>query len=108
MRAGDPERDLASLLASKGVPPFLVAANITEANYREVRLWKEDGRVRVRATCVDDETQKELIFLYHYDAENVLQQIEMQVGSNRSVIWDRKEQIAMMARRISAPAVAVP
>jgi hypothetical protein len=90
------------LLANKGIPPFLLAANIAEANYESVRLWKEDGTVRVETVCVDEETSQRQVYLYLYDAYMVLQSIQQTVGSNHAVIWNRQHEIAAKVKEAFA------
>lgn len=98
----DPVAELGRLLASKGVPPFVVASNISDPSYTSVRLWKENGCVRVETTCVDDETQQEHLYTYRYDAASVLQRIEMTVAGRSCTVWDRQSDIAKLGAAISA------
>jgi hypothetical protein len=108
LRTEDPLAQLGQLLASRGVPPFLVAANIMEDNYRSVRLWKENGCILVETTCMDDETGTEQVYLYRYDKDAVLQTIEMQVCGHSDLIWNRRTEIENAARTLQASVSRVP
>ncbi len=88
---------LGKALVSKGVPPFLVAANITEPEYDQVHLWKQDGWIFVRTRCVDPDDGQQLTFLYHYDETVTLQKIEMELGGRTSIHYDRKDELQRLA-----------
>lgn len=73
--------------ADDGIPPFLVASNISVDCYKAIRLWKEDGSIWVESICIDDETDQKMTFVYRYTLDSRLQSIEMILGSKRDMIW---------------------
>jgi len=95
---------LAKLLVHKGTPPFMLAANIAEPNYQTVRLWKDPSSICVETVCLDDETGRLMTFNYRYSLDQVLQRIEMQLGKNREVLWDRNREVAKLVRQLSPAA----
>jgi hypothetical protein len=91
---------LAQVLANKGVPPFVLANNITEENYDEISLYKRDGYIIVDMYCKDVETGQSLLFRYKYNSNEVLLKSEMIIAGRSSVIWDREAEIAKLVEQI--------
>jgi hypothetical protein len=91
---------LAQVLANKGVPPFVLANNITEENYDEISLYKRDGYIIVDMYCKDEETGQSLLFRYKYNSNEVLLKSEMIIAGRSSVIWDREAEIAKLVEQI--------
>lgn len=94
------KKKLAHILANKGVPPFVLANNITESNYDEVSLYKRDGYIIVDMYCKDEETGQPLQFRYKYNSNEVLLKSEMIIAGRSSVMWDREEEIAKLTEQI--------
>ncbi len=91
---------LAHVLANKGIPPFVLANNISEANYDEVSLYKRDQLIIVDMYCKDEETGEPLQFKYMYNQEEVLLKSEMIIAGRSSLMWDREAEIANLTKQI--------
>lgn len=91
---------LAHVLANKGIPPFVLANNISEENYDEVSLYKRDQMIIVDMYCKDDETGEPLQFKYMYNKDEVLLKTEMIIAGRSSVMWDREAEIATLTMQI--------
>ncbi|GIO70266.1 hypothetical protein SK3146_03803 [Paenibacillus konkukensis] len=91
---------LAHVLANKGIPPFVLANNISEANYDEISLYKRDQMIIVDMYCKDDETGEPLQFKYMYNKDEVLLKSEMIIAGRSSVMWDREAEIAILTKQI--------
>lgn len=89
----DVSRELGELLANKGVPPFVLANNISVDSYQQISLYKRDGLIFVDMVCLDPDTEQLLEFRYTYDKNEILLRKEMTVAGRTSVIWDRKTAI---------------
>lgn len=90
------QEELGRLLANKGVPPFVLANNISLKNYDEVSLYKRDGLIIVDMYCKDEDTGEPLQFRFKYDMDEVLIRKEMVIGGRSSVIWDRETEIGKL------------
>lgn len=93
---------LARVVASKGVPPFVLASNIHDPAYRSVRLWKEDTFIMVETVCDDPDTAEPMTFLYRYDSEKVLLHIDVTHLGRTSTYYDRSEEIRQLAEQVVA------
>lgn len=93
-------KQLGELLANKGIPPFVLANNISESNYDEVSLYKRDGFIFVDMFCKDISTGQPLQFRYKYDNNEVLLRSEMTIGGRTSVVWDRDVEIKNLTNKI--------
>ncbi|MEK4471790.1 hypothetical protein NSQ91_01025 [Paenibacillus sp. FSL R7-0048] len=91
---------LAHVLANKGVPPFVLANNISEANYDEISFYKRDQMIIVDMYCKDDETGEPLQFRYIYNKDEVLLKSEMIIAGRPSEMWDREAEIANLTKQI--------
>jgi hypothetical protein len=99
-RVKELHEQLGRLLANKGVPPFVLANNISLNNYDEVSLYKRDGLIIVDMFCRDEETNQPLQFRYKYDSNEVLLTKEMIVAGRSSTIWDREQEILELKEQI--------
>ena len=91
--AVDVSSKLGELLANKGVPPFILANNISVDSYQQISLYKRDGFIIVDMVCLDPETEQLLEFRYQYDKNEVLLRKEMTVAGKTSLIWDREMDV---------------
>jgi hypothetical protein len=97
--ARPPVKSLGELLARKGVPPFILAANIYDPAYRSVRLWKEDGVILVETVCDDPDYDEPMVFLYRYSQDKILLRIDATVCGRTTPYFDRKDELNRLAKQ---------
>ena len=102
------EMGIVKILANKGIPPFLLANNISQDNFSEVSLYKRDGMIIVDMFCTDEETGQPLRFRYKYDDKEVLLRIDMTVAGRQSLVFDRQVELERLLMKKAALLVIAP
>ncbi|OMF66929.1 hypothetical protein [Paenibacillus glucanolyticus] len=79
-----------------GITPIELASNIYEEGYTEVRMSKKFGLIECSVFFYDTEyfSDKKLKYeyRYHYDCNNVLQEIVQIQSKQLTPLWSRKEE----------------
>jgi len=85
---------LTELLLDKGVPAFLLASNMTEANYRSIVYSRSGSSVIVEMKCADlDYPDVELEYRYTYNSSGYLVRCERITADGIVIEWDRYEKL---------------
>lgn len=86
--------ELIDTLLHKGTPYFLLASNMKEENYEEIRFSKEAGRIIVDMFARDvDYPETRLHFRYTYDTSGTLLRREQVLADSTVAMWDRESEI---------------
>lgn len=95
--------ELVDILLHKGTPYFLLASNMKEENYEEIRFSKDGGRVIVDMLAQDiDYPEMRLHFRYTYEASGTLVCREQVLEDSIVTLWDRASEIRRLVNAIKS------
>jgi hypothetical protein len=95
--------ELVDILLHKGTPYFLLASNMKEENYEEIRFSKDGGRVIVDMLAQDiDYPEARLHFRYTYEASGTLVCREQVLEDSIVTLWDRESEIRRLVNAIKS------
>lgn len=93
--------ELIEIMLHQGTPYFLLASNIKENNYEEIRFSKEDGRIIVDMFARDLDYHDVLLhFRYTYSASGTLLRREQVLEDSIVTLWDRESELKRLVNAI--------